>query len=102
MSVELLPTPFVLRRREVLALLAGAALPASRSAKAQTTPAKRIAFLPDLNSAWGDPVISHLRDLGWIEGRTFSAVPSGVELGAQQIGEGLKRVLDAKPDVVFT
>src|SRR5262245_47918711 len=64
-----------LRRRELIALLAGAAAAWPLAARAQPTKLPTVGFLGSEASAWSSwtaAFVQRLRELGWIEGRTIA------------------------------
>jgi putative tryptophan/tyrosine transport system substrate-binding protein len=94
-----------MKRRDVIALFAGATFAAPFVAHAQNTNKARgrITFLPDLHPATLEAWRAEMRVLGWIEGQDFVIMQSGKELGSRgSLDEAAQRVVEDKPDLVFT
>jgi hypothetical protein len=94
-----------MKRRDVIALFAGATFAAPFVGHAQNTnkAPRRITFLPDLHPATLETWRAEMRVLGWIEGQDFVIMQSGKELGSRgSLDEAAQRVVEDKPDLVFT
>jgi putative tryptophan/tyrosine transport system substrate-binding protein len=93
-----------MKRRDVIALFAGAALSTPLIVHAQNTnkAPKRIAFLPDLVPVTLADWRADMRDLGWTEGRKFIVIQSGIEHGSFIPDEAAQRIVANKPDLIFT
>jgi putative tryptophan/tyrosine transport system substrate-binding protein len=92
------------KRRDVIALFAGAALSTPFIARAQNAnkAPKRIAFLPDLLPGMLADWRVDMRELGWTEGRDFVVVPSGIEHGSIVSDAAAQRIVTSNPDLIFT
>jgi putative ABC transport system substrate-binding protein len=65
----------------------------------------RIATLPDRQAPSREWFSAAMRDLGWMEGRDFIVVQSGlfgISINEQQLSEAIKHVLANKPDLILT
>jgi putative ABC transport system substrate-binding protein len=94
-----------MKRRDVIALFAGATFAAPFVAHAQNTnkAPRRITFLPDLYPATLEAWRAEMRVLGWIEGQDFVIMQSGKQLGSRgSLDEAAQRVVANKPDLIFT
>jgi ABC-type uncharacterized transport system substrate-binding protein len=94
-----------MKRRDLIALFAGAAFATPFVAHAQNTnkAPKRIAFFPDLHPVALEYWQADMRVLGWIEGQDFIVLPSGIEAGSRNpSSEDAQRVVANKPDLIFT
>jgi putative ABC transport system substrate-binding protein len=94
-----------MQRREFITLFGGTAATWPLAARAQNTSKapRRITFLPDLNPANLEAWRTEMRVLGWIEGQDFVIMQSGKELGSRgSLDEAAQRVVENKPDLVFT
>ena len=92
-----------MKRREVIALFAGATFAAPFVAHAQNTnkAPRRITFLPDLHPATLEAWRAEIRVLGWIEGQDFVIMQSGKELGSRgSLDEAAQRVVEDNPNLV--
>jgi putative tryptophan/tyrosine transport system substrate-binding protein len=96
----------ILRRRQFITLLGGAAAAWPLTARAQGERRRRVAVM--MNLPQGDPEAEHasralvtkLRELGWTEGRNvdFDFRPVGDQIGA--FPEIIKQIAQLKPDVI--
>jgi putative ABC transport system substrate-binding protein len=94
-----------MKRRDLIALFAGAIFATPLAARAQNTnkAPRRIAFLPDLLPAAREAWRADMRALGWIEGQDFIVMQSGIEMGSRSpLDEAAQRVVANKPDLIVT
>jgi len=98
-----------MRRRDAVGgLLALTAVTMPLRARAQAPKHEnpfRIATLPDRVAPSNEWFSDAMRDLGWMEGRDFIVVQSGLfgmSNNEQQLGEAIKHVLANKPDLILT
>ena len=94
-----------MKRRDLIALFAGATFATPFVAHAQNTnkAPKRIAFFPDLYPVSLEYWRADMRVLGWIEGQDFIVLPSGIESASRSpSSEDAQRVVANKPDLIFT
>ena len=76
----------------------------SLGAQAQNTDKipKRIVFFPDLRQVTLEYWHADMRVLGWIEGRDFIILPSGIEAASRNpTSDDAQRVVATKPDLIF-
>ena len=95
------------RRDAVTALLAfgATAAPLAVSAQSRASAMKRIGLVPDFSG----PAFESLRAVfvesmqahGWVEGRDYVTVQSGIAPGVQ-FEEAARRIVAEKPDLIFT
>jgi len=96
-----------MRRREFITLLGGAAASWPLAARAQQPGRLRtIGFLsgggPAQNSQWIAAFIQRLRELGWVEGRTFAIEYRWGEARFERFDEFATELVRLKVDVILT
>jgi len=94
-----------MKRRDLIALFASAAFATPFVAHAQNTDKapRRIAFFPDLVPSTLEVWRAEIRVLGWIEGRDYIVIQSGIEAGSRSpLDEAAQRVVATKPDLICT
>jgi putative ABC transport system substrate-binding protein len=94
-----------MRRRGFIGLVASAAATWPLAALAQNTNSpRRIAFFPDLNPVALEYWRADMRVLGWIEGRDYIVIQSGIESGSRHpLDEAAQGVVaNIKPDLICT
>ena len=93
-----------MRRREFITALGGAvASPLAARAQSTNRDTRQIAFLPNLNQATLEDWRADMRALGWIEGRDFTVLQSGVEAGIRSsFDEAAQELVAKKPDLIVT
>ena len=96
-----------MRRREFITLLGGAAASWPLAARAQQPGRLRtIGFLsgggPAQNSQWIAAFIQRLRELGWVEGRTFAIEYRRGEARFERFDEFATELVRLKVDVILT
>src|SRR5262245_33002063 len=94
------------RRRELIALLGGAAAAWPLMARAQQAKLPTIGFLgaatPSAQSKWVTALVQRLRELGWIEGRTIAIEYRWGEGRNQSFAEVAAEFVRLKVDVIVT
>lgn len=91
-----------MRRRDALAGLLSLAALAPLCAKGQARArAMRIGVVPDFDEPFGGLFYEAMRDLGWLRGRDFVVIETGIPFG-HQIEPAAKRMVLAAPDLIFT
>src|SRR5687768_1297730 len=95
-----------MKRREVLTaliMLGAASAPMCATAQTKSAGGKpiQIGLLPDLWDEWRSLFRDAMLERGWREGRDYAVVLSGIPPGPK-IEEATRRILDAKPDLIYT
>ncbi len=92
-----------MKRRDVIALFAGATLATPFIALAQrSSRIFRVGAFPDVVPELLDWLSADMRDLGWTEGRDFIVVQSEYKVGDPQLDEAAQRMVANKPDLILT
>jgi putative ABC transport system substrate-binding protein len=95
-----------MRRREFITLLGGVAatLPLAAHAQQPTMPVVGLmgANAPSVESRWVNAFVQRLRELGWIEGRTFAIEYRWAEGRAERAAEIAAEFVRRKVDVIVT
>jgi putative tryptophan/tyrosine transport system substrate-binding protein len=93
-----------MKRRDVIALFAGAALSTPLISHAQNTnkATKRIVFVPDPVPAILADWRADMGDLGWTDGQDYIVIKSEIESGSLIQAEAAQRIVANKPDLIIT
>ena len=97
----------MMKRREFIALLGGAAVAWPLAARAQQ-PAKLPTIglvggaIPSTQGAWITAFVQRLRELGWIEGRTIAIEYRWAEGRTERAAEIAAELVQRKVDVIVT